>query len=175
MDARVCWVSCYVSADDPAGRSVPTSRKALGKATDLPAACNCNHLRRAARRISRYYDLCLAGTGLRSTQYTLLGYLQTEGPMTMVALADLLAMDRATVGHNLRPLQRDGRVEIAVDDKDRRARRVSITAAGRQALVTAYPAWRRAQAGFEMAFGAGHATKMRELLVRAVETPLPDI
>src|ERR1043165_7412097 len=78
------------------GRRMPNSPTVSGEATDLPAACNCNQLRRAARRISRYYDLRLAGTGLRSTQYTLLGYLESEGPMTMAALAALLAMDRAT-------------------------------------------------------------------------------
>ena len=154
---------------------MPSSPTVSGEATDLPAACNCNQLRRAARRISRYYDLCLAGTGLRSTQYTLLGYLESEGPMTMAALAALLAMDRATVGHNLRPIEREGLVDIAVSEEDRRARRVSITTAGRQALRVAYPAWRRAQADFETAFGAGEAAKMRQLMVRAVETPLPGL
>jgi DNA-binding MarR family transcriptional regulator len=38
----------------------------------------------------------------------LLSYLVTSGPMTMAQLAKLMSMDRATTGHNLRPLVRDG-------------------------------------------------------------------
>jgi hypothetical protein len=34
-------------------------------------------------------------------------YLKHQGTMRMGQLADLLVMDRATLGHNLRPLERD--------------------------------------------------------------------
>src|SRR5687768_13988095 len=98
---------------------------------DLPRDCSCSQLRRAARRVSRYYDQCLAGTGLKSTQYTLLGFLSTEGPMTMARLANAMTMDRATVGHNLRPLERDGLLRITMSAADRRAREVAITEIGR--------------------------------------------
>lgn len=140
---------------------------------DLPEHCTCSQLRRAARRISRYYDLCLAGTGLRSTQYTLLGFLGTKGPMTMAKLADTMTMDRATVGHNLRPLSRDGLVEIRVGTADRRVREVMITERGIEVLRVAYTAWRRAREGFESAFGAGEAASLRDLMARVIETPLP--
>ena len=141
--------------------------------TDLPRHCTCSQLRRAARRISRYYDLCLGDTGLRSTQYVLLGFLGSEGPMTMAQLADTMTMDRATVGHNLRPLERDGLVEIKVSAEDRRAREVAITDQGHNLLLAAYPAWRRARDGFEAAFGAREAAELRELMVRVIEVPLP--
>ncbi|HEY0646255.1 MarR family winged helix-turn-helix transcriptional regulator [Phenylobacterium sp.] len=144
------------------------------ESTDLPRHCTCSQLRRAARRISRYYDLCLAGTGLRSTQYVLLGFLGSEGPMTMAQLADTMTMDRATVGHNLRPLQRDGLVEIKVSAADRRAREVAITDRGHEVLLAAYPAWRRARDGFESAFGAREAAGLRDLMARVIETPLPE-
>ncbi|WP_332771127.1 MarR family winged helix-turn-helix transcriptional regulator [Phenylobacterium sp.] len=143
--------------------------------TDLPRHCACGQLRRAARRISRYYDLCLADTGLRSTQYTLLGFLGSEGPMTMAQLANTMTMDRATVGHNLRPLERDGWVEIKVSATDRRVREVSITDRGHDVLLAAYPAWRRARDGFESALGAREVADLRDLMARVIEAPLPSI
>jgi DNA-binding MarR family transcriptional regulator len=43
------------------------------------------------------------------------------GPMTMLQIASLMTMDRATIGHNVRPLERDGLVATKVSEKDRRA------------------------------------------------------
>ena len=48
----------------------------------------------------------------------------------MGQLAELLAMDRATLGHNLRQLERDGLPEIIPSKEDRRARVATITTAG---------------------------------------------
>jgi len=150
-----------------ARRSFPTS--------DLPQNCTCSQLRRAARRVSRYYDLYLAGTGLKSTQYSLLGFLAAEGPMTMASLANIMTMDRATVGHNLRPLERDGFLKIRVSDEDRRVREVAITDRGQEMLFAAHPAWQKARAGFESAFGAREASHLRELMTRVIDAPLPEV
>jgi hypothetical protein len=75
-----------------------------------PVRCNCARIRRAARNVTRFYDACLAPVGITASRFTLLGYLEHQGPMRMGQLAELLAMDmdRATLGHNLRPLERDG-------------------------------------------------------------------
>ncbi|MBR0815944.1 winged helix-turn-helix transcriptional regulator [Bradyrhizobium diazoefficiens] len=143
--------------------------------SDFPQNCTCSQLRRAARRISRYYDLCLAGTGLKSTQYSLLGFLASEGPMTMASLANIMTMDRATVGHNLRPLERDGLLKIEVSEEDRRVREVAITDRGQEMLLAAYPAWQKARAGFETAFGVREAGHLRELMKRVIDAPLPKV
>lgn len=136
---------------------------------ELPEHCNCNQLRRAARRVSRYYDQCLAGTGIKATQHALLGYLASEGPMTMARLADRLAMDRATVGHNLRPLERDGLIKITTSDNDRRSRMVAITSHGLSVMVAARPAWQKAQAEFEAAIGTRDTPKIRKLASQIAE------
>jgi len=149
-----------------ARRSIPIS--------DFPQNCTCSQLRRAARRVSRYYDLCLAGTGLKSTQYSLLGFLASEGPMTMASLANLMTMDRATVGHNLRPLERDGFLTIRVSEEDRRVREVAITDRGQEMLFAAHPAWQNARAGFESAFGVREASHLRELMARVIDVQLPE-
>ena len=152
---------------------MPRAAVKAANLVDDPARCNCNQVRRAARRLSRYYDLALAPTGLKSTQYSLLSYLVTSGPMTMARLANLMSMDRATTGHNLRPLLRDGFVEISVGQSDRRERIVAITKQGRGTHSRALAAWRRAQTAFEEAIGGREATDLRDLMNRIVDVPLP--
>jgi DNA-binding MarR family transcriptional regulator len=138
---------------------------------DMPRLCNCTKLRRAARHVSRFYDAQLAASGLRITQYAILGHLAHLRP-TMLELAELMTMDRATIGHNLRPLERDGLVKIEVDAKDRRVRRVSITEAGLERLALGWSGWRRAQAEFEAEFGAEQAAALRQVMDRVATCSL---
>ncbi|UVO38303.1 winged helix DNA-binding protein [Bradyrhizobium arachidis] len=95
--------------------------------------------------------------------------------MTMANLANIMTMDRATVGHNLRPLERDGLLKIRVSEEDRRVRQVTITDRGREMLFAAHPAWQKARAGFESAFGVREAGHLRELMKRVIDAPLPEL
>src|SRR4051794_17291744 len=121
-------------------------------ASEKQTRCNCLALRQAARRVTQFYDKALSPVGLRITQFPILALIATDGPMTMKALAERLVMDRATLGHNLRPLQGAGLLELA-PGTDRRSRTVALTDAGRQRLQQAQPLWREAQQRFEAAFG----------------------
>lgn len=127
--------------------------------------CNCAALRQAARVVTRHYDRALAPMGLRITQYPILAWLASAGPMTMHVLAERLVMDRATLGHNLRPLEAQGFVALAVGE-DKRSRVVTLTETGRRKLREARPAWREAQRNFETAFGAADAATLRAMLGR---------
>jgi DNA-binding MarR family transcriptional regulator len=137
-----------------------------------PGVCNNTALRKAARRVTRFYDACMAETGLRATQYTILSLLASRGPTTMAVLADLLSMDRATMGHNLRPLERDGLITIRVGREDRREREVALSHAGRSTEAKSKPSWQKAQACFEQEFGRDDALAMRRLMARIAELDL---
>ncbi|KQX44594.1 MULTISPECIES: MarR family winged helix-turn-helix transcriptional regulator [unclassified Paenibacillus] len=140
---------------------------------NIPELCNCTKLRRAQRHITRLYDTNLAesGAGLRATQFSILGYLKTGGPKTMMELAELMTMDRATIGHNLKPLERDGLVRIEVSESDRRARIISITDEGLRRVEIGRPGWDRAQAEFERLFGTDHAKSMRDMMDEITNLP----
>jgi DNA-binding MarR family transcriptional regulator len=142
---------------------------------DIPARCNCARLRRAARNVTRFYDACLAPAGLTANQFTLLGYLNQRGPLSMSRLAELLTMDRATMGHNLRPLQRDGLVTFEAGEEDRRLKIVRLSDEGRRRLTEARPHWNAAQETFESALGEASASEMRRMmdLVAAQELSAP--
>lgn len=129
-----------------------------------PAGCNCLALRQAARHVSQFYDQFLAGSGLRTTQYSILARLQRMGAMSINALAAELVMDRTTLGRNILPLERDGLIAIAPGRADRRSKQVQLTQAGAARLRAASEGWRRAQAGFEGAFGNRRAKALRALL-----------
>jgi DNA-binding MarR family transcriptional regulator len=127
--------------------------------------CNCHSLRQATRRVTQLYDRALAPLDLRATQYALLVGVERLGPISLIPLADAMVMDRATLGHNVRPLEARGYLTLSVG-QDRRSREVSLTKAGRKVLADARPLWQRAQTVFEDEIGVKEAAEMRALLHR---------
>ena len=106
--------------------------------------CNCLSLRQATRRVTQLYDQALAPLDLRATQLSMLRTIDQLGAIALNPLAAAMVMDRATLGHNLRPLQARGLVRLAVG-RDRRSREVSLTKKGRETLAEGWKHWRRAE------------------------------
>ncbi len=80
----------------------------------------------------------------------------------MGELAELIAMDRTTLARNLKPLERENYLRIAVGD-DRRERIVSVTASGRKVMEKALPLWRAVQTRFEQKVGKREARQILAL------------
>ena len=135
--------------------------------------CNCLSLRQATRRVTQLYDQALAPLDLRATQFSLLREVERLGPVALNPLAEAMVMDRATLGHNVRPLEARGLLRLAVG-KDRRSREVTITKAGRDTLARAWKLWRRAQQSFETEVGPEESAALRAMLhrVAAIEFTL---
>lgn len=66
------------------------------------------------------------------------------GPVTQGRFGRLLALDSTTLSRTLRPLETKRWIRCE-PGKDRRERRLVLTAAGRSQLDRATPAWERAQ------------------------------
>jgi DNA-binding MarR family transcriptional regulator len=131
------------------------------------SSCTCGSLRRASRRISQFYDSALAPIGIKSTQFSILSEIErgsVEGPVTMCELAAAMVMDRSTLGHNLRPLERDRLLALRLQRKDRRKRCVELTARGKLVLQRARRTWRVAERRFEQMFGKQRAAELRVVL-----------
>ena len=105
--------------------------------------CLCLAAQRAARALARRFDEALRPVGLTSGQFSMLMALNGPTPPSIGAVAALLAMDRTTLTANLKPLERRGLVETAVDPDDRRGRRLILTKAGHRTLQAALPIWKR--------------------------------
>jgi len=109
------------------------------------SSCINANLRRTEHAITQLYDEFLAPSGLLGTQFRLLGAVASYGPVALGPLAKDLTIDPTTLARNLKPLEREGLVEVTIGE-DRRARMVKITEKGRKALSMALPLWEEAQA-----------------------------
>ena len=132
--------------------------------SDEPEICNFAALRQAARRVTKLYDDALAPIGLGANQFSILARLSLVGPSTIQDLAGLLVMDRSTLGHLLRPLEKRGLVKLAISERDRRSRMVALTPAGKAVVAKGRPRWAAAQRQFESTFGKEAALELRAVL-----------
>lgn len=126
--------------------------------------CNNTVLRQATRRMGQLYDGIIAPSGLRASQLGLLTHVVSLGEPTMRELAEDMVMDQSALGHTLKPLERSGFLELVVDPRDRRARRVRLTPAGTRKFEDTLVLWKTAQDSFEAAFGAEKAAELRAVL-----------
>ena len=126
--------------------------------------CNCMSLRKAARRISNFYDAMLSPTGLRATQYSILALLNELGAVSINDLANRLDLDRTTTGKNMRPLTFAKLIKMRPSPIDGRSRVVQLTRHGAATLKAARPFWRKAQQEFESANGERLSRNLRRTL-----------
>ena len=112
------------------------------------AGCACLQLRRAARATTQMFDAHLQPAGLTIGQFGIMTQIHASSlrapPMTMKALSNAIGMDPTTLNRTLKPLEAQDLVSTAPDDRDRRARRLHLTEAGRERLARAMPLWRAA-------------------------------
>ena len=118
----------------------------MTKELDMSAVenCVCFNLRRVTRAVTQFYDSEMRRHGIRPTQGTILSSLQAKHSWNMAELSDWLGMDRTTLVRNLRPLQRDGLVQISGGGRGNRVE-MAITAKGRKQIEKLTPAWKSAQ------------------------------
>ncbi len=128
--------------------------------------CFVGAARKASRRLTQFYDDALEPSGLRSTQYTILAELtRFASPPTLAELASALVSDRSAVGHNLRPLTRDGYIALEPGAKDRRERRIVLTPCGQSKQREMWPLWHAAQNEFLTVHGAERSESLRTALL----------
>ena len=123
--------------------------------------CTCFNVRRAARAVTQFYDDIMAPSGIKATQFTMLGAVGMMGPASVTRLAEHLALDRTTLTRNLKVLEQQGLIRTG-PGKDRRERVVSLTADGEAAIERATPVWREAQEQLAVQFGEARWRNMIE-------------
>ena len=122
-------------------------RKTLrADARALVEACAGWNSRLAARRITQFLDREMAGLGLSVAQLGLMAQIAVISDDTLGALAQRTGLDQSTLSRNLRTLEGEGLIEIAVVETDLRRRAVWLTETGARRLEAAIPVWRSAHA-----------------------------
>ena len=133
-----------------------------------PLDCTCFRVRGAARRVTQIYGKHLGPTGLKISQFSLLGFVTAEGPVSIGRLSDLLTTDRTTLTRNLRPLLAAGLIERATSG-DKRRHELVATTAGRVMLKRALPLWAAAEHEVRAAMGAKLTADLHGAIDRSME------
>ena len=126
------------------GRTQASRRTLVADARKVAQVCAGLNIRLAARRITRFLEARMQKTGLSLAQFGLMIHISAAGDDTIGALAERTGLDQSTLSRNLRGLERDGLVEIAIVEQDLRRRAVWLTEHGARRLEAAISAWRRA-------------------------------
>ncbi len=130
----------------------------------------CANLRRAARVVTQIYDDALRPSGLRSSQFTLLQTLNIAPGISQKRLAGLLEFDSTTLTRTLAFLRGKGWL-CAEPGKDRRALRLSLTAAGLREYKRAEPYWQSAQKRLRRELGEANWDLIGNASMRVAELP----
>jgi DNA-binding MarR family transcriptional regulator len=104
---------------------------------DLEEWSTSRLLTTAARLVDHAWNERLLDLGITHAGYTTLGVLARQGTMTGARLAQTVHVQAQTIGKTLEKLERRGFISRMRDSVDRRSHRVTITAAGLDALASA--------------------------------------
>src|SRR5262245_48314475 len=102
-------------------KTLQTDARAL-----VEACAGCNS-RLAARHITQFLDRQMAGCGLTIAQLGLMAQIAAASDDTLGALARRTGLEQSTLSRNLRTLEAEGLIEIAVVESDLRRRAVWLT------------------------------------------------
>ena len=142
-------------------------------ATPRPQGCTNLKLRQFMRRMGQHYDAQMVLVGLKTTQYSLLAFVDKLGPLRPGELAAQLKMDASTLTRNLKPLVDAGWLAVGAGS-DARSRLVAITSEGRAKRTEAKRHWRKAQDGLNRQLGLEQVAALHELIDEAMRKLSPE-
>ncbi|MET3612845.1 DNA-binding MarR family transcriptional regulator [Rhizobium aquaticum] len=111
--------------------------------------CYCIALRKVSRRLTAVYDEAFAPLGVTVSQFSQLRNIKHKQPVSLTELADILELDRSTVGRNTKVLHRMGLVAMTPSPDDQRETMLTLTGEARALLKQAMPIWNDVQQRIE--------------------------
>lgn len=127
----------------------------------LAASCAAFKIRRLARRVTHIYDEALARNGLTVGQFGILARLRRRRGIGIAILAEHLTLDGSTLSRLIRPLARQGLLDIRPDPDDGRAKLLWLTDPGAELLRLAQRDWEEAQATVSARLGDARLAALR--------------
>lgn len=140
------------------------------------SVCACASLRRASRAVCHLYDLVLAPTGLKQTQFVILQTIAEAGEIAHCDLARMFAASEETFSRRLALARKSGWVRMVMGERHRRL--YGLTERGIRLLETATPYWERAQERMRRELGeeewqalSAFAERVTQAAIRAEMAP----
>lgn len=114
--------------------------------------CACAAMRRSSRAVTQLYDLVLAPTGLKATQFIALKVIHDAGEIAQYEYAREYAVSVETLSRRLGSLRTKGLVEVRTGQ--RHGERIyTLSEKGQKVFTDAWPHWSRAQDRLKTALG----------------------
>lgn len=130
---------------------------------EISKNCMFNKLRQVSRHVTSIYVKSLKSVGVTPIQYSMMTAIKVLKSANINVLSDAIKMDRTTLNRNLKPLIRDGIVNIGCFE-DRREKLVSLTKKGEEIYEKGYDKWKEAQNELENEIGRENWDSMNTLL-----------
>ena len=130
----------------------------------ISSVCVAYNLRKASRKVTKFYQEKISASGLQGTQFPLLLAIKLNQSISITELSILLDIDRTTLSRNLKILKRKDLIVINGENEDNRFRNILLTDQGLSALETALPLWQEAQNAIVAQFGEEQWTEIRASL-----------
>jgi DNA-binding MarR family transcriptional regulator len=121
--------------------------------------CAIGNLRKTSRAATLFGDTVLQPTGLKVTQFTMLGAIAEQGSLSVGQLAAKMLMDQTSVTRSLKLLKEMGLVS-SVQGSDGRTRLVSVTPEGYRKLDEIMPLWEKTYAMLVDRLGQEHFDRL---------------
>ena len=111
---------------------------------EIARSCIASRVRRLSRIITSVYDEVLRPLGITLNQLNILVFLSHKENSSLSQIAEDLKLEISTASRNLNRLRKSGAIEVQ-EGKDARVREFRVSKKGKQLIVKAFPAWRKAQ------------------------------
>jgi MarR family transcriptional regulator for hemolysin len=119
-------------------------------------------LRKANRVISQIYDGFLSQCGLKTSQFSILRAIKYLQNTTNSELQDTLVLDQTSLSRALKPLIRDGYIEVR-PGADRRQKQLVLSSQGKVLYKEAEGLWQQAQSHVAGKLGAEAKQSLLEM------------
>jgi DNA-binding MarR family transcriptional regulator len=137
-----------------------------GNSIQIPDPCIL--FRSASRAVTHLYDLVLAPTGMKSTQFIILHAIYEKSEIAQWELAKTYSISVEALSRRLAALRKSGHVEMRCGPI-RNEHLYKLTDKGRRIVQAAIPYWARAQERFRQLSGANNWDLMLKAAQATVE------
>jgi len=125
--------------------------------------CVAGGVRKLNRMVSAIYDGALAGTGLKTSQFSVLVAVSNRDKAKPAQLIKVLQMDESTLSRNVERMCARGWLRLERGE-DRRSHLIEVTDKGRALIRKCLPAWQQAQEEVSQRLGADSVAALRSAL-----------
>ena len=129
-------------------------------------------LRKSSRLITQFYEDRLSATGLKVGQFAILRAVSFTKETTNRELQSILVLDQTTLTRSLKPLIRDGYLQLKSQADDGRIKLISLTKSGKALYEEAEPIWIETQKALQKKIGVKETDSILDLaniLVNALD------